>query len=243
MRKLFVTKIQNPLVIEGDDHKHLSLVLRNKIGDNIVVCCGDGYDYIYEITAITKNNTILNQVSKTQNQSEPSISITLFYSVAKGDKNEIIVRTVTELGVLKIQPFISAFTAVKSETYKLDRMRRVALEASKQSGRGKLLEVLEPVSFDNILDKLSEFDLVVFPYEGNCNIDIQSFLHEKLSNKKPIKNIAIIVGGEGGFSEAEVLSLSGRGIIPVTLGKRILRADTACATVCALVFYEGGQMR
>jgi len=246
MRRLFVQKITNPLTIVGDDHKHLSLVLRAKKGDSILVCCGDGYDYTYTIINITKNNTILSQKNKSTNLSEPQINITLFCVIAKGDKNETIVRTVTELGVNTICPMLTEFAATKSENYKIDRMRRVALEASKQSGRGKVLQILEPVLFESILEKLSGFDLVVFPYEGECAVCLQSFLRENFSkqnDKNSIKNIAIIVGGEGGFSKQEVLSLSTIGITPVTLGKRILRADTAATTVCAIVIYEGRQMR
>jgi len=266
MRKIFVEKIKNTLVLTGDNHKHVSLVLRQRNGQELIVCDGDGFDYRYQITNITKQETTLKLLDKKENQSETStIELTLFTAILKGDKNETVVRTCTELGVHAIIPITTDYIAAHPDSYKQERMQKIALEAAKQSGRGKVLQVEKPHTFMAMCNLLQHFDLVVFPYEAAVEADMQTFLREtfkKYANNisgKTVKDlnhtqkhvqeslpklrIAAIVGGEGGFSKEEVSILSNKGIQPLTLGKRILRADTACTTVCALILYEAGEMR
>ncbi|MCL2062367.1 MAG: 16S rRNA (uracil(1498)-N(3))-methyltransferase [Firmicutes bacterium] len=242
MRKIFVDKAEKTLVLSQEEHKHLSVVLRAKIGDELIVSAGDGFDYRYEIQQITKNQTTLNQIGKSLNKSEPNICITLYTAILKGDKNETVTRTCTELGVVHIIPFVSQFCAASASSYKLERNQKIAVEAAKQSGRGRVPRIDTPVPFSEVVSNLSGFDVVVFAYERAESACIKSFLREQFTSKCPIKTVAVIVGSEGGFSEKEAELLYTAGVEPLTLGKRILRADTACAAVCAAVLYEAGEM-
>ena len=250
MRKLFVQEIEKNLTLTGESHRHVALVLRAKVGEQLTICNGDGYDYFFNITAISKQDTKLALKDKQVNITEPTLELTLFSAVLKGDKNDTVVRTATELGVYTIAPIITEFIATKPDSYKLERLQKIALEAAKQSDRGRVPSVNKPIDFHSMCGILSTFDLAVFPYEGECAVDINTFLRNKFNEcfndgpiATPIKKVAVIVGGEGGFSKSEVLSLSSMGTTPVTLGGRILRADTAVATVCAIIMYEAGQMR
>jgi 16S rRNA (uracil1498-N3)-methyltransferase len=103
-------------------------------------------------------------------------------------------------------------------------------------------EVDLPITFADMAIKLKDFDCVVFPYECAVEPDIKSYLREQFSAARP-RSIAAIVGGEGGFSKEEAEKLSALGVVPVTLGKRILRADTACAAVCAAILYEADELK
>ena len=236
-------KTEKVLKLTGDDHKHLSLVLRARIGETVAVSTGDGFDYFYTIESISKSETILSFIEKRQNLSEPTIQLTLFTAVLKGDKNETVVRMCTELGVTRICPMVTEYTVALGESYKTERMRKIALEASKQSGRGRVPEIFEPMTFNDAVKVFADFDCVVFPYEHAEEIGIKDFLGEKLFKaKKPVVNIAVLVGSEGGFSKKEAEKLIEQGITPITLGKRILRADTACITVCAMILYAAEEM-
>ncbi len=245
MRKLFTEKADKILNLTGDGHKHLSLVLRARVGDEITVATGDGFDYLYTIDTITRTETVLKQTGRRENLSEPKTELTLFTAVLKGDKNESVVRACTELGVMRICPVVTEFTVAGGDSYRLERMRKIALEAAKQSGRGRVPEICAPVSFDEMVIGLSRYDRVIFPYERATETDMRQYLRRIFSGDthKILLKLAAIVGSEGGFSEREAAVLTESGIVPVTLGKRILRADTACITVCAAILYEAGEMR
>jgi len=242
MRKLFLDKIDNILTLQGENHNHLSVVLRSKAGDTVTVCNGDGYDYEFKIAAITKTETRLELTDKKQNFSESVINLTLYSAVLKGDKNDTVVRTCTELGVNEFCPIITTNAAAKTESYKTDRLQKIALEAAKQSGRGKVPKVNAPIAFTKMCDELKKFDLVVFAYENFVKDNIKDFLLENFKNKD-CKNIAAIVGGEGGFTQDEANALINLNVKPLHLGNRILRADTATATVVAIIMFTAGEMQ
>ena len=240
----------------------------------MTVSTGDGFDYFYSVDGIFARETTLTLTGKQRCETEPKINLTLFSSVLKGDKNDTVVRMCTELGVQKFCPFISEFTVAAKESYKTGRLQKIAQEAAKQSGRGRVPEVCEPKGFDEMLHALSSYDLAVFPYERAVDVDIKTFLRKNIRQPvgrgfapaaaksdtgirqpvgvavpgdllTPLYFVAVIVGGEGGFSENEALkltNLSTMPVIPLTLGKRILRADTACAAICAMILYEAGEM-
>lgn len=239
MRKLFLDKINgDEIIITGDEHKHIAYSLRMRVGDEITVCAG-GVDYTAVIDKITKDSAVAKIVGKARNISEPDHNITLFFGAMKGDKNDFVVQKCTELGVLKFVPFISSYSSVKSENIKTERLNRIALEASKQSGRGIVPEVAPTTTFNDLLDLLADFDTVVFPYERAENGDLGDIVKQN----KTAKNIAVIIGSEGGFSKAEVEKLQEGKVMPITLGDRILRADTACVAVCSTLFYLLGEWK
>ena len=236
MRRFFVEKIEKPsLNVYGNERKHLADVLRARVGDKVILCPNDGNDYVYKIVGFDKNSVSLNYVSENKNETEPELMLTVFASLLKGDKTELVVQKLTELGVKRITPFISDYTVQKSE--KNERLKRSAHEASKQCGRAIIPEVTEIVSFDQMLKTLDKYDTVVFAYEDAYTSG------KRLSDviKGNEKTIALVVGPEGGFSEREVNALTLAGYEPVTLGKRILRAETASIAGASVIMCLAGE--
>ncbi len=238
MRKFFVDDIKDKVILSGADHKHLSVVCRAKKGEKIVLCDGY-YDGEYEIIDIKKDFTSLLLLGKTKNNSETAKSVDLYFCAMKGEKNDFAVQKCTELGVKNFYPVISEYVQSGAKNVNVERLSRIAEEASKQCGRGAVPRVHLPVSFAEAARKLKNYSLVVFPYESEKDIDIKSFLQ----GEKNAENIAILVGCEGGFSVRETEELKACGITPVTLGNRILRAETACIATTSVVMYEIGELR
>lgn len=238
MRRLFTDRIDgDKIIFTGDDHKHISYSLRMKRGDVLTVCC-NGIDYAAVIRDITKTEVVAEITGKTKNISEPDTEITLFFGALKGDKNDYIVQKCTELGVKKFIPFVSSFSSVMPQSVRTERLNRISLEAAKQCGRGYVPPVEDVVGFNEMLDMLKSYDLIVFPYEHEEKQDIGGFLSASARGKT-----AVVVGSEGGFSAQEAERLRGLSGGSVTLGARILRADTACVAVVSVVMYELGEWR
>ena len=243
MKRFFVDKIHNPMILTGDNHKHLSLVLRARIGDEIVLCPGDGNDYIYEISGISKRETRLTARGVAANPNEPTVRLTVFSALMKGDKNEWAAQKLTELGVSEIVPFYSEHTVARPSPARAERLRRICEEAAKQCGRAVVPTVGAEISFETVLSRVSRFDLVVFPYEKAEAADIRSFLQDRTASGAQIRSAALIVGSEGGFSDTEAEKAVAAGLMPVTMGKRILRAETANIAAAAVMMYALGEMR
>lgn len=238
MRRLFVDKIAERVVIEGDDHEHLSRVLRARTGDEVVLCPQDGYDYTAVIQSIGKTQTVCTVTEKHENLLEPRTQVSFFIAVPKGDKLEFAAQKLTELGVREIYPFVSEYIAARPDSVRVPRLQKIASEAAKQCGRGILPDIHGVIGFDGMLKAAAQFPLIVFPYENAVQPDIKTFLRgQKLPEK-----IAVIIGSEGGFSPQEAERISDAGGVPITLGKRILRAETAYAAVMSAVMYEAGEL-
>ena len=238
MRRFFVENIEKPITeLKGEERRHLADVLRARAGEKVILCPNDGKDYVYEIRSFTKDQVELEYVSEEVNRTEPELKLSVFCAMLKGDKTEFAVQKLTELGVKKIVPFISEYTVQRSE--KSDRLVRAAHEASKQCGRAVVPEIGNVVSFDEMTKMLKGYDSVVFAYEGayadGMRID---------DAVKPTDgSVALIVGPEGGFSEKEAETLRSLGHLPVTLGKRILRAETASVAAAAVIMYICGEWK
>lgn len=243
MKRFFVEKITDNMVLKDDNHNHLSFVLRARVGDIVVLCQQDGYDYEAVIDSITKTQTSLHIVNKYKNQTEASINVTLFVAMLKGEKLDYVVQKITELGLNAVYPVVTKYVQNKKEQINLTRINKIAVEAAKQCGRAIVPKMNDIIAFDKMTDLLSSFDLVVFPYEKATNPDIKSFLSQPSVTEKAINSVAIIIGSEGGFADEEVAEIIERNVTPITLGKRILRAETACVTVSGVVMYELGQWR
>ncbi len=239
MRRLFIKNISQTVKISGDDHEHLSRVLRARIGDEVVLCAQDGYDYVSVITAIDKNATTLKVVDKVENCYEPNINVKFYVALPKGDKLEFAVQKLTELGVSEITPFMSANVSARAESVRYDRLNKIAVEASKQCNRGIIPKVNNLISFEELLREIKSVDCILFPYERATNVDIKEYLR----SVKSFDNVAVVVGSEGGFTQNEAEMISACGGTPVTLGKRILRAETAYVAVMSVLMYEAGELK
>lgn len=239
MKRFFVDKIDDPPVLRGENHKHFAVVLRCKAGDEAVLCCGDGYDCVCRVERVERDCTRLSVLRIEPSAGEPTVDVTLFMAMLKGDKNDFVVQKATELGATEIVPVFTRFVQAHDRDIKTERMQRIAREAAQQCGRGRLPVVRNSVPFAQILPMLSAYDAVVFPYENATTPPLSEFLREIAPD--PGKKIAVLIGSEGGFAPEEVAALTQMGVTPVTLGKRILRAETANIAVLSAVMYALGQ--
>ena len=165
MKKIFVDKISQDSVLTGDDHLHVSVVLRARVGDELVLCDGDGYDYTYQIVKIESKRTLVKLLKKEPVITEPKAKVDLFVALLKADKLEWVCQKCTELGINEIQPFISEFVQVKKESVKVERLNKICKEAAQQCGRGKVPVLREPIKWQQMVDKLGGYDNVLFLYE------------------------------------------------------------------------------
>jgi 16S rRNA (uracil1498-N3)-methyltransferase len=233
--------------ILGDDVKHIYKVLRLLEGEEVVLNNCEGIEYLGKIASITKSEVIVNIIKKLNINNESKIKVHLFQGLPKGQKMDLIVQKGTELGIVEFIPTLTARVDVKlnGEFKKLDRLNRIALEASKQSKRSIVPQVKEVIEFKEALDRLKEMDLVLVPYENAEDFGIKSLirkLEKENADLSNIKNVGILIGPEGGFEEEEIDTLKRQGAHIVTLGNRILRTETAGFTATALIQYELGDL-
>lgn len=233
--------------ILGDDVKHIYKVLRLSEGEEIVLNNCEGVEYLGKIQSISKSEVIVNIIKKLDINNESKVKVYLFQGLPKGQKMDLIVQKGTELGVVEFIPTITARVDVKlkGEFKKLDRLNRIALEASKQSKRSIIPKVKEVIDFEEALSKLKEMDLIIVPYENADDFGIKSLirrLEKDNVNLDNVNNIGILIGPEGGFEEEEINVLKEQGAYIVTLGNRILRTETAGFTATALIQYELGDL-
>ncbi len=229
--------------IFGFDAKHITKVLRKSAGDDIIVCDGCGFDYHTVIQEVCGQEILLKIMDKQKNQCEPEVKVTLYQCVPKGSKMEEVVQKCTELGVSSIVPFVSARTVVKDDkegfAKKTARWQKTADESVKQCMRGVIPTVSQVLNFSEMLCQAEQHTLCLMPYENCRTTDLKTALHMR----ENCLDVGIIIGSEGGFEESEVEQAESRGIIPVTLGRRILRTETAGAAVLGCVMYQLDQMK
>ncbi len=228
----------NIRVTDKRDIHHMTEVLRLGAGDEIIVSDSTGWDYICEIASCAKDEIVCRICDKMKDTKEPLTKITLFQGVPKGQKLDDTVRKTTELGISCVVPVFMKRTVVKdngSYSKKCDRFRAIALEASKQSGRGVVPEISDAVSFDEMIRMLERFDLVVFCYENEDKQTLKDVLRDL--DERP-RTAALIIGPEGGFSDDEAEKLISAGCSPASLGRTILRTETAGTAALAMMLYE-----
>ena len=246
MPKFFVTQdkiTENQIIIDTEDVAHISRVLRLGIGDHVTVCDSHGTDYEAEIAEMEQKQIVCSITEKRASESEPNIKVTLFQGLPKASKMEYIIQKTTELGISEIVPVKLSRCVVKidnkkDERKKLDRWQKISEAAAKQSGRGIVPQISEIMTLDEVIKSSKEFDLFFVPYE--C--EEQKTLKEVLLSRSDIKTVGFIIGPEGGFDPAETEKLRENGIDTVTLGKRILRTETAGEAVLAMTMYEIGDI-
>lgn len=241
MTRLFVEyslKDKGSLSLDEENSRYISQVLRMKNGEELVIVDSDSIEYVCSISAITKKTVELNVLSSSVNTTETPYFVTLFQSVSKGERMDYTIQKTTELGVKEIYPVMSERVVVKLNgkdvSGKLDRWQKIALEASRQSHRGAVPVIKEPVDFEDAIKYAKDnFDLVLFPWEEESDNGIKEVLKGFTG-----KRIAVFVGPEGGYSELEADCATSNGAKSVTLGPRILRTETAGAAVLSMLIYE-----
>lgn len=242
MSHLYFTKsvTQNRAVLCDEDAAHLVRVLRAAPGEKVLLCDGAGTEYDGVLRTVTVNHVEAEILSSRPSASEPTVEVTLYAGLPKGDKLEFIVQKATELGAARIVPFTSRFCVAKpkNEEKKIERYNRIAREAAKQSARGRMPEVRGCVSFAQLLNEVKDYDVSFFFYEGGGEpLYHDHQLHSRLADAK---RIAVITGAEGGFSPEEAQSAIDAGCVLAGLGPRILRCETApVAAISALMVLTG----
>jgi len=246
MHRFFVNEeniYEREITIKGDDVSHISKVLRLKQGDTIEICDGNGTDYEVKIEEIQKNLVRTAVLNKRASRSEATLKVVLFQSIPKSTKMDLIIQKCVEMGINTIVPVVSTRTIVKlenekEELKKVERWTKIAEEASKQSGRGIIPFISMPISFDKALVEASKLDMAIIPYE----LETAHSLKKTFENKS-IDSIGIFIGPEGGFENIEVEKAIKNRIIPVTLGPRILRTETAGFVALSCIMYHFDQMQ
>ncbi|MGL5651889.1 MAG: 16S rRNA (uracil(1498)-N(3))-methyltransferase [Paraclostridium sp.] len=224
-------------IIEGEDVKHISKVLRCRIGEELEICDNDNNEYICEITNIDKSQVELNIVEVVDIKRESDLKIKVYQGLPKGPKMEMILQKLTEVGVDEIILVQTKRTVVKvddkKEDKKIERWERIIYEAAKQSKRGKIPKLRGVLSFKEALADMKENDFNIAPYENERTKSIKQAI-----KGVDIKNIGIFVGPEGGFEDTEIKAIEEIGGQSVSLGPRILRTETASLVASSIVLYE-----
>lgn len=237
MSKFFIDKqaiTGDNITIAGGDARHIGRVLRMKAGDEITVCDGEGRDYRCRIESFSKDEVFCRVTDVSLCPAEPRIHLSLYQCLPKAGKMEQIVQKAVELGASRIVPVLAHRCVAREE--KAERWQKVALEAAKQCGRGIVPVVASCMRFDEAVAELCTMDAAIFPYEAAaCGAVLP------LSGK--VSSVGIMIGPEGGFEKSEADKAASLGASVVTLGKRILRTETAGAAVIAIVMNACGEMR
>lgn len=226
------------LIQSPEDIKHIMKVLRLREGNVIEVSDAAQWEYKAEIIHLDETCIEAKILDKQTFAREPDVQVTLFQGIPKQSKMETIVQKCVELGVHAVVPVFMERTVVVDKgkfDNKIQRWQRIAAEAVKQCRRGMIPEVSREMKFAEMLEKLKHFDLILFPYENEMSRTIKSCLRNL--EKRP-KSIALIIGPEGGFSDREADCLKDSSADCVTLGKTILRTETAGPAALAMVMYE-----
>ncbi len=252
MSKFFVKTEQienNNIIINGDDVNHIINVLRMKKGDEIQVCNQEtGDNYNAQITQYTKNEVDCEIIERINKTTESNVNITLFQGLPKFEKMELIIQKNTEVGVKRIVPVIMERTVVKIDekvaSKKLERWQKIAEIAAKQSMRDIIPNIDNITKLKEI--DTTEYDVVLVAYENEEHNKLKDEL-QKLSkkiegtnsnNNEENFNIAIVIGPEGGISEKEIELLAEKNAKFVSLGRRILRTETAGLVMAGNILYE-----
>lgn len=231
---------ENEITIQGSDVNHIRNVLRLEEGDWVIACNGQGKDYVSRIRSIEKEQVIL-WVEKVQDTgTELATKITLFQGIPKKEKMEFIIQKAVELGVYEIVPVMMKRCVVKfSDDKKLkkkqERWQAIAEAAAKQCDRGIIPVVHKPVSMEEAFDMAKSLEYNMIPYELQDGIDKS---RELVSHACRQSSVGIFIGPEGGFEAKEVEQAVANGMEPITLGKRILRTETAGMALLAIMMFQ-----
>ena len=250
MNRFFVSKdsIKGDMVrISGQDYNHISHSLRLQPGDKIIVCYGDGNDYLVKLTEFQNESEIVTGkiIEKKPNQNEPEVKITLAQAIPKNKNMELVAEKCTELGFQSLIPLTTKRTIVKlsgkKKQKRINRWQRIVNEAAKQSQRGIIPDVKDIHSIENISKMKQDYDLIIIFWTGENNNNLTDIFNN--INKNDIENILIVIGPEGGFTKSEVNLIKNKADgYSTNLGPRILRTETAGLAALSIILYEFGEV-
>lgn len=244
MQKFFVeeNQIENDKInIIGEDVKHISSVLRMQKGEQILIGSKETLEtYLTEIEEIEKEKVVAKIIEKLDTQTESNVEIDLYQGLPKADKMELIIQKTTEIGISKVIPVDMVRCIVKLDEKdakkKIERWQKVAEGAAKQSKRNKIPEIKNKIKIKDLENIISQYDAFIVAYEEENEITLKQEL-KKLREQEKYK-IGILVGPEGGITKEEIEKLTSYNAKVVTLGKRILRTETAPIVLTSNIIYE-----
>jgi len=263
MHRFFVTEesLRGQQVVFAAPQAHqIRNVLRMKPGEQVIVLDNTGCEYMVILTKISPQEVIGGVISKQQAQGEPHTQITLYQSLLAREKFEWVLQKCTEVGVTCFVPIVTERSIVRRQgavtQRKLSRWRRIVTEAAEQSGRGRIPQIKSPVNFADAISGLDGFDrcLIGTP-EVECRVGIAHHFSIgvhctpyreilRAGNAEPTRKrrIALLIGPEGGFTDDEVADACSKGAKAFSLGKRVLRTETAAVVTSTIILYELGEL-
>lgn len=235
----FAENVGQTHLITGEDAIHITKSLRMSVGEVITICDKNKMEHLCKIERITPDGVQVRVVTESECMNEPTVKVTLFAALTKGDKMETVIQKSVELGVHAIVPVLTdrciSRPDMKSAAKKQQRYQKIAYQAAMQSRRGVIPEVHEIIELKKATEMLGDFDRAIMFYEGG-GMPLKKIIMP--SDKK----IAVFTGCEGGFEESEAELLTSHGAVTATLGKRILRAETAPLTALSIIMFHTGNL-
>ncbi len=230
---------ENRVVLRGATAHQIRAVLRMRPGDEIMLFDNTGWAYRAELGAVEREVVHARVLDKLQWKTEPQARVTLYQGLLKGSKFEWVLQKGTELGIAEFVPVLASRSMAGSADdvgdAKLERWQRIIVEAAEQSGRAVLPSLARPMPFKQACQAAHQQGLALIPWEEERSLRLHQALQDHPSN-----HISLMIGPEGGFAQEEVATARQAGVIPVTLGPRILRAETAGLAAATAVLYEMG---
>jgi 16S rRNA (uracil1498-N3)-methyltransferase len=227
------------VILAGPQTHQIRDVLRMKPGDKIIVLDNTGYEYTVSLTKIDRQEVIGEMINKTKSEGEPNVRITLYQSILAREKFEWVLQKCTEVGVCSFVPIVTQRSIVRREesvtAKKMSRWQSIITEAAEQSGRGRIPTLENPLNFTDVISGLDNFDCSLFGSTQTDTPVLSKIIKEKDSERE---KIALFIGPEGGFTEKEIADAGGRGAKAFSLGKRVLRTETAAVVASAIILYE-----
>ena len=242
MTRFFVTPDElqpDFLVLTGENAQHAK-VLRIKCGEEVLVCDGQGAEAVCTVSDVSPGQVSLVVKKWQDSASEAAVKVSVYMAFSKGDKLEHVIQKATELGAYEIIAFPSSRCVSrpddKSLKNKLERWQKIAASAAEQSGRGVIPKVLALKSYDEAIDRAAQADMPILFYENEQATTLRMAL-----DSKPFATASFLTGPEGGLEPSEVEKASQAGLQVCTLGKRILRCETAPLCALSAVMYHSGE--
>ena len=225
----------------AEEAAHAFKVLRLRAGEDIEVSDGEGALFAAELTEVSRE-IVRARLTERLDSKEPPVSLTLYMGYPKAEKLELIVQKLTELGANRVVPVVMARSVARPDAKdgakKRERLERIALEAAKQCGRGRVPEIAAPMSWKQALADMAERSLMLVPWEEARGTTLGTVREARPGET----NLGLLVGPEGGISAEEIEYAERAGAVPVTLGPRILRAETAAIASSAVVMAFWGDV-
>ncbi len=245
MHRFFISHvgpIASQIHLEGEAAHRIGRVLRMSLDEGIVLFDGSGLEYRVRLDTIGRDHVEGEVLSIEEGSGEPETHITLYQGILKGEKFEWVLEKATELGVSALVPLLCHRSVpTKQERWpatRYPRWNKIIIEAAEQSGRSRLPQLYPPISFQEACQGIKGSDLSIIPWEKEGSIG----LRDSLEGTAEGATIHIFIGPEGGFEDQEVAYARSLGICPISLGRRILRSETASIATISAVLYQVGEL-